>query len=57
MERSCSSLSNEDETCPSDSEIFTMEWLMNDGTTEQTSSAIGPTNWLFNDRVLLEKKQ
>ena len=43
MERSCSSLSNDDETS-SDSEVFTMEWLMNDGTTEKTSNAIGPTN-------------
>ena len=44
MERSCSSLSDDDETFSSDSEVSTMEWLMNDGTTEKTSNVIDPTN-------------
>ena len=44
MERSCSSLSNDDEIFSSDSKVFTMEWLMNDGTTEKTSNAMGPKN-------------
>ena len=44
MERSCSSLSNDDETLSSDLEVATMEWLMNDGTTEKRSNVIDPTN-------------